>query len=242
MTYLPLPQIKEVSHRFERIFGYGREAIQGLKLAHRSGSLTTPVFFSKLLDDNDKENGLTDRELEEEAAEFMITGTDTTSNSLTYLVWSVLRHPAVKARLEGEVASLADGYKDSDVEKLRYLNCVVQESLRLYGAASGSHPRSVPRGGWNVEGIFLPEDTVVTTQAYSLHRLSHVFEDPYRFVLLLLFKTMPPTIVILTRSSFKPERWLDPSAEMQLAYIPFGGGPRSKLPRWLVDEKEHKMN
>ena len=29
--------------------------------------------------------------------------------------------------------------------------------------------------------------------------------------------------------SFKPERWLDPSAEMQLAYIPFGGGPRSTL-------------
>lgn len=181
LGYLPIPQAREVNEKFKRIAGYGKTMLQRLKHAQLTGVLTTPIFFSKLMSVKGTENSLTDQELEEEAAEFMITGTDTTSNTLTYLVWAVLKHPEVRTKLEKEVADLPEGFKDADLTKSKYLSCVVQEALRLYGAASGSHARLVPRHGWEIEGFYLAPNTVVTTQAYSLHRRRETFEDPFRY-------------------------------------------------------------
>ncbi|KAJ4180262.1 hypothetical protein NW767_014416 [Fusarium falciforme] len=175
---LPLPQIRQVTARFQRIMSYGRESIRRLQLAQQAGTLNTPFFFDKIMNPKDKENALTDVEMEEEAAELMVTGTDTTSNTLTYLVWSVVKDPAIRNRLEAEIETLPAKYKDSDVSKLAYLNAVVQESLRMYGAASGSHSRDVPRGGWEVAGYLLPDTATVLTQAYSLHRLPGIFPNP----------------------------------------------------------------
>ncbi|KAH6961793.1 cytochrome P450 [Ilyonectria sp. MPI-CAGE-AT-0026] len=202
---LPIPQIKEFMARFDRITNYGKESIRRLQLAQQAGSLNTPIFFDKIMNPKDKEHALTELEMQEEAAEFMVTGTDTTSNTLTYLVWSVLKDAAIRDRIEGEVATLPPDFTDLHVSKLPYLNCVVQEALRMYGAASGSHSRDVPEGGWEVGGYYVPDTATVLTQAYSLHRLREVFPNPEKF---------------------NPDRWLNPTAEMQGAFIPFGGGPR----------------
>ncbi|KAM0231388.1 hypothetical protein ACHAPO_008498 [Fusarium lateritium] len=153
----------------------------------------------------DKENALSDVEMQQEAAELMITGTDTTSNTLTYLLWSVLKNPDIRTKIEEEVSTLPTDFKDANLVKLPYLNAVVRESLRLYGAASGSHERDVPLGGWETCGYFIPDTATVFTQAFSLHRLPGVFNHAYRF---------------------DPDRWLSPTPEMEEAYIPFGGGSR----------------
>lgn len=51
------------------------------------------------------------------------------------------------------------GYSDAQLEKLPYLNCVIDEALRLYGAAPGSLPRSAPKGGFTLpSGYFIPEN------------------------------------------------------------------------------------
>ncbi|SCN70625.1 related to benzoate 4-monooxygenase cytochrome P450 [Fusarium fujikuroi] len=205
MFLLPLPQVKRFSERFQRILKYGEESIRRLQLAQLTGSLDTPIFFEKIMNPKNKENALTDLEMQQEAAELMITGTDTTSNTLTYLVWSVLQSPSIRVRLEKEVSVLSADFKDADLVKLPYLNAVVMESLRLYGAASGAHQRDVPKGGWEACGYMIPDTATVFTQAFSLHRLPEVFSTPYKF---------------------DPDRWLSPTAEMQEAYIPFGGGPR----------------
>ncbi|KAI8650627.1 hypothetical protein NCS57_01397100 [Fusarium keratoplasticum] len=202
---LPIPQIGQVTARFQRIMSYGRESIRRLQLAQQAGTLNTPFFFDKIMNPKDKENALTDVEMEEEAAELMVTGTDTTSNTLTYLVWSVLKDPAIRNRLEAEIETLPAKYKDSDVSRLTYLNAVAQESLRMYGAASGSHSRDVPRGGWEVGGYLIPDTATVLTQAYSLHRLPGIFSNP---------------------NVFNPDRWLNATPEMHGSFIPFGGGPR----------------
>ncbi|KAF5551334.1 benzoate 4-monooxygenase cytochrome P450 [Fusarium mexicanum] len=205
MFLLPLPQVKKFSERFQRILKYGEESIHRLQLAQLTGSLDAPIFFEKIMNPKNKENALTDLEMQQEAAELMITGTDTTSNTLTYLVWSVLQSPGIRARLEEEVSVLSADFRDADLVKLPYLNAVVKESLRLYGAASGAHQRDVPEGGWEACGYMIPDTATVFTQAFSLHRLPEVFPNPYRF---------------------DPDRWLSPTTEMLDAYIPFGGGPR----------------
>ncbi|KAL1885064.1 hypothetical protein Plec18167_001721 [Paecilomyces lecythidis] len=184
MSYVPFSSFRESGRRFGRIIEYGRQSMHRLRKDFESGTLSTPFFFSKIMNIKDTENGLTAIEMEEEASEFMITGTDTTSNTLTYLVWAVINHPAARSKLEWEINHmLPEKYTDSDIVKLEYLSCVVRETLRLYGAASGSHPRCVPRGGWKTGNYYLPEGTVVLTQAYSLHRCPGIFPDPLRSVI-----------------------------------------------------------
>jgi cytochrome P450 len=180
MFLLPLPQVKRFSERFQRILKYGEESIHRLQLAQLTGSLDTPIFFEKIMNPKNKENALTDLEMQQEAAELMITGTDTTSNTLIYLVWSVLENPVIRTRLEEEVSTLPEHFNDAELMELPYLNAVVKESLRLYGAASGAHQRDVPKGGWATCGYLIPDTATVSTQAFSLHRLPNVFPNPYR--------------------------------------------------------------
>ncbi|KAF4549872.1 Cytochrome P450-like protein 63 [Elsinoe fawcettii] len=186
-AWLPLKTAREVSQRFKRIFGYGKESMWRLQLAVRSGELTSPVFFSTALG-KDGKPGLSQEELEQEAAEFMITGTDTTSDTLTYLVWAVLCQPKVQARLQGELKSLPE-------EK----PCVCTARLL------SPHPRSVSTASLSVKGLVIPSGTVVTTQAYSLHRLPNVWREP---------------------DIFSPERWLEATEGLRESFIPFGSGPR----------------
>lgn len=45
-----------------------------------------------------------------------------------------------------------------------------------------SLPRLVPPGGRSIDGFWLPEQTVVSCQAYSVHRINtRVFPDPHVF-------------------------------------------------------------
>lgn len=177
---LPLPQIRDTTYRMQRITEYGKQSMDRLRLAQASGNLNTPIFFSKLMNPKNTDDALTEAELNFEAAEFMITGTETTSNVLTYLVWAVCRHPEVRKTMQDEVAQLPWDFKDSDVSKLKYLPCVIKEALRLYGTAAGALPRRLPNDGWTVDGYFLPRTTTVVVQPYSAHRREDTFHDALR--------------------------------------------------------------
>lgn len=119
---------------------------------------------------------LSDLSVRLEATNLIVAGSDTTASTLTYLVWAVLKKPQLQRRLEEEVAGLSADFREADLEPLTLLNGVIDEALRLYGAAPGSLPRYVPAGGATMAGHFLPAGTVVCTQAYTLHRDEAVFE------------------------------------------------------------------
>lgn len=127
-----------------------------------------------------EKSDLTPEKVQAEAGNLIVAGSDTTSVTLTYLVWVVLRRPDLQARLEEELAGLGDEFDDAALEKLPLLNAVIDETLRLYGAAPGNLPRSVPPSGATFGGFFVPGGTVVETQAYTLHRHPNVYPDPLR--------------------------------------------------------------
>ncbi|CAH0029170.1 unnamed protein product [Clonostachys rhizophaga] len=181
MFLLPIPRIKKFLETFQRINRYGEESLRRLQLSQQAGSLNTPFFFEKIMNPKDKKNALSDLEMQQEAVELMITGTETTSNTLTYLLWSVLKDPNIRIMLETEVATLPAAYENADLVKLPFLNAVVKEALRLYGAASGSHEREVPPGGWETCGHLIPDTATVFTQAFSLHRIPDIFINPYKY-------------------------------------------------------------
>lgn len=140
-------------------------------------------LFAKVLDQAEKPNAtLTDDDIAVEAGSFMVAGTDTTSNTLTYLIWAVLSRPELQRALEDEVAGLGGGQDrtltDARLEELPLLGAIVEETLRLYGAAPMPLPRIVPEGGVRLGEYFLPAGTNVATQAYTMHRDPEIYRDP----------------------------------------------------------------
>ena len=156
LSYLPPPGVKQVHARRAYIVRYGQLSMAGLRYAQESGTLTPPIFFGKTMNLKNVENSLTDYKMREEAVEFMVAGTDTTSNTLTYHVWVVCRDERVRGRLEEEVSTLLENYTDKELERLAYLSCVVKEALRLYGTASGSHAGMCRRADGRLAGIICP--------------------------------------------------------------------------------------
>ena len=115
-----------------------------------------------------------------EVQSFITAGTDTTAVTLTYLVWAVCQDKPIQEKLVHELQSLPEAWAYADIRELPYLDHVINEALRCYGAAPGALPRDVPAGGANLAGHHIPAGTVVSTQNYSLHRDPGIFPDPDR--------------------------------------------------------------
>lgn len=147
----------------------------------RYSGLKGANMFSKLVAENEKEDPtLSDQQVAFEAGGFIVAGSGTTAVTLTYLVWAVLSNRAIQTKLEAEVEDLPDNYTYEDLKNLPYMSAVIEETLRLYGAAPGSLPRTVPKGGATLAGYYIPGGTTVITQAYSLHRDSNIYSQPER--------------------------------------------------------------
>jgi cytochrome P450 len=190
---LPLSIFREVVESTDRIVSYAMQSVERYK-AHLAlnpdEAGRKPTLFTKLYGASQGEsqkNGeecLSDREIRNDAQSFIIAGSDTTANTLTYLVWSVLRDENIQRKLVAELEESLGGTEkelsDSELRELPYLNQVISEALRLYPAVPSALPRVVPEKGSTLAGYWLPGGATVTTQLYSLHRDAEIFEDPER--------------------------------------------------------------
>lgn len=207
MQGYPIPGFKENTDLVRSLRRYATESLNRYKkLVEDNPDKPFPTLFTRLFKGEEEEN-LTFKEIVDEAQTYIIAGTDTTAITLTYVVWRVCQNPKIRQRLVEELQQLPDDFKDHDAMKMPYLNQVIEESLRLHGAAPSGLPRVVPPEGATLAGQYLPGGSVVCTQAWSLHRNEEIFPDPERF---------------------DPDRWAAPTKSMKDASMPFGGGSRSK--------------
>lgn len=93
----------------------------------------------------------------------MLAGSDTTTISLTAILYHVLKNPAVLSKLQHELdEAVKDGRMSSPItfkeaQALSYLQAVIKEGLRVHPATGFTMPRVVPAGGAVFAGQFLPE-------------------------------------------------------------------------------------
>ena len=88
-----------------------------------------------------------------------LAGMETTSTSLSGIVWWLLQSPHAYKRLVEEIRSI-EKEEELSLKKLAslpYLNCCISEGLRLHSPIAGAVQRVVPKGGDWVAGAFLPE-------------------------------------------------------------------------------------
>ncbi|KIW14510.1 hypothetical protein PV08_07294 [Exophiala spinifera] len=184
---------------------------QGTQILTRAkeGSLDrTNIFTGHIVADETGESGISADSMVVEATGLIGAGGGTASVTLTYLVWAVLQNPRIQKRLEDEVAALPDDFNDSDLEELRFMNAVLEETLRLYGPIPGALQRVTPKEGLHLSGHFIPAGTTVCTQSFSMHRIPQIFSNP---------------------ESFEPDRFLQDkytSPEQKSAFAAFGAGAR----------------
>ncbi|KAF6820296.1 benzoate 4-monooxygenase cytochrome [Colletotrichum musicola] len=211
--YLPIPVFRDATKIQYRTFDYAQGALdRHAKRVEELGSDPQPTVFSKLYTAG-AEDVWTPIEIRDNAQVFIVGGSDTTANSMIYLIWAVCKIPDVRKKLLKELEGLREDFGYDELREMPYLNCIVNETLRLYTALPCGLPRIVPAGGADLAGHFIPAGATVTTQAYSLHRDEHAFPDPYRFY---------------------PDRWENTTQEMKDCTMPFGGGSRTCLGRHLA--------
>ncbi|KAL4988012.1 cytochrome P450 [Aspergillus falconensis] len=201
-----IPPLQDVFYSQEKMFAAGGDVVSRAREVKTAG--TGPRnLFNKALEDG----SLTDTDIITDAGALLLAGSDPTAISLTFLLWCVLNRPEVQKQVEAEVATLEGEVTDEACERLPILNAVIDESLRLYGAAPGCMPRSPPPGGATIGGYFVPGDTVVVTQNWSLQRNRDIWEDA---------------------DTFDHTRWLSDqrmTEQAKLAFNPFGYGARQCL-------------
>ncbi|KAJ6570120.1 cytochrome P450 [Mycena vulgaris] len=167
----------------------------------------------------------------------IIAGAETTSTTLSHIIWFLLSNPAAYRRLQAEVDDpKRNTWVPASQARMPYLNAVINEALRLFPAVLSGSQRAplIGSGGQTIgisvrEGRFVPEGTSAVVHTYSLHH------DP-RY-----FSPFPDT--------FLPERWLAPEDQKTLeprifgefevihntaAFIPFSVGPSNCVGRNLA--------
>ncbi|GMI76292.1 cytochrome P450, family 81, subfamily D, polypeptide 8 [Hibiscus trionum] len=144
----------------------------------------------------------------------ILAGTDTSAVTLEWAMSNLLNHPEILNKARAEIDSeIGDGnlIDESDVPKLKYLQRIILETLRLYPAAPLLLPH-MPSSDCTMGGYDVPRGTIVLVNAWSIHRDPKSWDDP---------------------TSFKPERFEngeklggnDNVGSYKL--IPFGSGRRA---------------
>lgn len=198
----------EAVEAHQRVLGYAEESINRYyNLLASDPSRARLTVFTKVFQAKEEET-LTFREMRNDAAAFIIAGSDTTANTLTYAVWCICQHPQVKARLMKELSALPENFTDDHLRNLSYLKQVIEETLRLYPVVGTGLPREVPEAGATLAGYWVPPGSTVCAQSYSMHKDPAVFPDPEHFM---------------------PERWEKPTKDMKDAMMGFGLGSRGKI-------------
>ncbi|KAF9463724.1 cytochrome P450 [Collybia nuda] len=165
-----------------------------------------------------------DHDIISECMGHMIAGSDTTSTSLSYFFWELSRRADILKKLQSELDEAMPNTRVipdiSVLQELPYLGAFIKEGLRVYSAVPSSLERVVPpstsKNGasdeiFDLMGYGLPPGTIVSTQAWSMHRDPSIFPSP---------------------ATFLPERWLEPFSSpetlsrMAQHMIPFGVGTR----------------
>ncbi|KAH7111803.1 cytochrome P450 [Dendryphion nanum] len=143
-------------------------------------------------------------------------GSDTTSISLSAIMWHLITNPRVLTKLRAEMderiekGQLSDPPKFSETQDMPYLQAIVREGLRIHPAAGFHYQRVVPKGGAEIAGQFFNEGIVVGINAWVAHFNTTVFGED--------------------ADQFRPERWLEDKEKVSLMnkyWIPFGHGSRT---------------
>jgi len=168
----------------------------------------TDILGMLLAATDDDGSALADQEIRDQAITLMFAGHDTTTSTISFLLYELGRHPGALERLHEEQDRVLGGSPPDAAtleRELPELEMAVDETLRLYPPAWIGPRRAV--ADFEFGGHTVPAGAYVNYCSWASHRLPQVFPDPEAFV---------PQRFERSRKAALPRG----------AYVPFGGGSR----------------
>ncbi|CAL1354277.1 unnamed protein product [Linum trigynum] len=167
------------------------------------------VLFN-LQESSDPAHPITMHDIKGVIFETFLAGTETATRPAEWTLSEMIKNPKVMQKAQEEVRQMCVGKEfvsEEDLHKLKYLDCVIQEGLRLHS----SLPLLLPRESREREEIFgyeIPAKTRIIINGWAINR------DPRHWT---------------DADKFYPERFLDCSIDYKgtnFHFIPFGAGRR----------------
>ncbi|KAF8519619.1 cytochrome P450 [Hysterangium stoloniferum] len=209
----PFYQLLPASGPLRRLRKFATDSIQS---RIENGSMRKDIFYYLLDEDGIGSGSQSYPTLRAESSLVMVAGSDTTGTALSNVFFYLLANRTVYSRLQKEVDEKfprgADVFTSAGTADMKYLNAVINESLRLQPAVPNGIHRLLPRGsgGCMIAEKWIPGGTTVQIASYSVHRDPRYFSpDP---------------------EQYNPDRWIDKGSGLELdqtAYFPFSYGPTS---------------
>src|SRR5882724_6472543 len=132
MARVPIP----VNRRFQHAVVELRRVVAEIIDGYRAAGIEDGDVLGLLLDARDDETGrpMTDEQLRDEVITLLVTGTETSSTTLSWMFHELGRHPRVAERLVGELDEvLGESQVSYDhLQRLHYTRNVITETLRLH--------------------------------------------------------------------------------------------------------------
>lgn len=153
---------------------------------------------------------LDDDDITQNAFLVLVAGYETTSNTLTLVSHMLVNYPEVQEKVRQELQAALGSDEEitySTIQKLTYLNCVIQETMRLYPPIFSFTTREAVVDK-QYGKLKIPAGMAVMAATEYIHHDPSYWEDP---------------------DKFDPDRFLAERRKGQnpLAFQPFGAGPRN---------------
>ncbi|XP_057367282.1 cytochrome P450 4C1-like [Daphnia carinata] len=208
-------QLLKTLHGFTENVIHNRREILNQKINNESDQVETGIknrlpLLDLLLRASNDGKVLSSQDIRNEIDTFMFEGHDTTSSLLGWFLYSMAANPDYQEKVWNELQStFGDSerdFKQEDISNLKYFECCIKETLRIYPSVPGFE-RTV------VEDIQLgeylvPAGCTLGFLVFAAHRNPKYFPDPL---------------------VFNPERFFpdETIGRHPYAYVPFSAGPRN---------------
>ncbi|KAL9242880.1 hypothetical protein vseg_016838 [Gypsophila vaccaria] len=202
-------KMKSVAERFEKLFDLAIEHHSGADKNSQKDFLGCLLQLTKL---DDPAASLTLPQVKGILTDAIVGGMDTTATTIEWAMAEILKHPEIMRKIQDElteIVGLNNTVEETHLAKLKYLNAVLKETLRLHPAVPLLVPHC-PNTATTLGGYSIPKNSQIFINSWAIHRDPQHWEDPLEF---------------------RPERFLNGFGKFdfkgtQLEYFPFGSGRR----------------
>lgn len=187
----------------------GRAVVQRLLDKRRARGIEGDDLVARMLRARNPDTGeaMTDDQLIDNLATFLLAGHETTAKTLTWTLYLLARATGWQERVRAEVATVTRGAAITAdmIPQLAVTQRVLKESMRLYPAVPAM--TRVNKEAVQIGGVDFPSPALLVVPIYIIHRHRAQWSDPDRF----------------DPDRFLPER---EAALKRTQFMPFGIGPR----------------
>lgn len=175
-----------------------------------SGTKKRMAFLDLLLKSTIDGIPLTREDIREEVDTFMFEGHDTTSSAISFAMYSLANNQRVQQKaLEEQIEIFGGNNKEArsttaDLQKMKYLELVIKETLRLYPSVPFFSRKVNEDFEW--ENSTFPKGQNLLIIPYMAQRNAKYYPKPLEF---------------------NPERFLEIDGTNPYRYVPFSAGPRN---------------